>query len=390
MPTGLDNKWVFGVRHIDLKPPGDMVVAIHPASRLLLQGHPTQIISQPSERERVKATVTALLQAFFRGSPGADHAPFAPSGWSTDNPELADAIGLELAAAGISGCLENVRVCSAKDKMILEEVWSEIRDLLMCFSGGDWSEPDTDTQGSSGRAAAPSVVSPGDSSKCHGCALASETFSSPMKKCSGCQKAWYHSQDCQRSHWKKHKGICVANRPVPAPSTTSLRMDPTFNFYNNIARKSPEGQALLRSLNINPITVRPGMDLPLRRLIIAGKDTPENLRILFGPTCLSEKKEHERIRLEVLIDPCCGSPLYMEQFFDDTGTKPPTRAVRPPTDAEKKTLTEVREIQEIVRQKFGTGRIPDAIDMQDVLKTLGPDWPERMHLYMLAINSMGQ
>ncbi|KAJ0297540.1 hypothetical protein COL516b_010585 [Colletotrichum fioriniae] len=296
MPTGLDNNWVFGVRHIDLKPPGDMVVAVHPASRLLLQGHPTQIIFRSSERERAKATVTALLQAFFRGSVGADYAPFAPWGWSTDNPELADTIGLELAAAGISGGLENVRVCSAKEKMILEEVWSEIRDLLMCFSGGDWSEPDTDTQGSSGRAAAPSVVSP----------------------------------------------------------------------------------------------VRPGMDLPLRRLIIAGKDTPENMRILFGPTCLSEKKEHERIRLEVLIDPCCGSPLYMEQFFDDTGTKPPTRAVRPPTDAEKITLREVREIQEIIKQKFGTGRLPDAIDMQDVLKTLGPDWPERMHLYMLAINSMGQ
>lgn len=244
MPTGLDNNWVFGVRHIDLKPPGDMVVAVHPASRLLLQGHPTQIIFRSSERERAKATVTALLQAFFRGSVGADYAPFAPWGWSTDNPELADTIGLELAAAGISGGLENVRVCSAKEKMILEEVWSEIRDLLMCFSGGDWSEPDTDTQGSSGRAAAPSVVSPGDSSKCHGCALASETFSSPMKKCSGCQKAWYHSQDCQRSHWKKHKGICVANRPVPAPSTTSLRMDPTFNFYNNIARKSHCGPSI--------------------------------------------------------------------------------------------------------------------------------------------------
>lgn len=130
---------------------------------------------------------------------------------------------------------------------------------------------------------------------------------------------------------------------------TSPGMGPACNYYNNVARKSEEGQALLRSLNIDPISVRPGMDLPLRRLVIAGKDTPEYLRILFGPTFASEKKELERIRLEVLIDPPRDSPMYVSQDLDDAGTKPPTRALRPASDSKLETLKEVREIQEKVR-----------------------------------------
>ncbi|KAI3542614.1 hypothetical protein CSPX01_06819 [Colletotrichum filicis] len=381
-PSGLDNKWVFGVRHVELNPPGDLVIAVHPVSRFVLRGGPAQILSQPTERDRARATVTPLLQAFFKGSPGAEHAAFAPWSWSTDSPELAAAIGPELAAAGIPGGLEKVTVCSAEEKEILGETWSELRDLLMNFMGG--SRPGQAT-------AVPSAVSPGDSSKCHGCGLSSENFSSPMKKCSACQKAWYHSQDCQRSHWKMHKPTCVAHRPALAPSTAaSPGMGPAYNYYNNVARKSEEGQALLRSLNIDPISVRPGMELPLRRLVIAGKDTPEYLRILFGPTFASEKKELERVRLEVLIDPPRGSPMYVQQDLDDAGTKPPTRALRPASEAELETLKEVREIQEKVRQKVGVGRSPDTRVMQEVLMTCGPDWSEKLQLYMLAVNTMDQ
>ncbi|KAK1496490.1 hypothetical protein CCUS01_02837 [Colletotrichum cuscutae] len=360
----------------------NLVIAVHPVSRFVLRGGPAQILSQPTERDRARATVTPLLQAFFKGSPGAEHAAFAPWSWSTDSPELAAAIGPELAAAGIPGGLEKVTVCSAEEKEILGETWSELRDLLMNLMGGSRSGQAT---------AVPSAVSPGDSSKCHGCGLSSENFSSPMKKCSACQKAWYHSQDCQRSHWKMHKPTCVAHRPAPAPSTAaSPGMGPAYNYYNNVARKSEEGQALLRSLNIDPISVRPGMELPLRRLVIAGKDTPEYLRILFGPTFASEKKELERVRLEVLIDPPRGSPMYVEQDLDDAGTKPPTRALRPASEAELETLKEVREIQEKVRQKVGVGRSPDTRVMQEVLMTLGPDWSEKLQLYMLAVNTMDQ
>ncbi|KAG7055797.1 acyl-CoA dehydrogenase domain-containing protein [Colletotrichum scovillei] len=381
-PSGLDNKWVFGVRHVDLNPPGDLVIAVHPKSRFLLQGGPAQILSQPTEQDRARATVTPLLQAFFKGSPGAEHAAFAPWSWSTDSSELAAAIAPELAAAGILGGLEKVTVCTAEEKEILGETWSEVRDLMMNFMGA--RRPRTATT-------APSAVSPGNSSKCHGCGLSSENFPSPMKKCSACQKAWYHSQDCQRSHWKTHKPTCVAHRPVPAPSTaTSSGMGPAYNYYNIVARKSEEGQALLRSLNIDPVSVRPGMDLPLRRLVIAGKDTPEYLRILFGPTFASEKKELERVRLEVLVDPPRGSPMYVRQELDDAGTKPPTRALRPASEAELETLKAVREIQDKVRQKVGVGRSPDTRVMQEVLMTFGPDWSEKLQLYMLAVNTMDQ
>ena len=32
-----------------------------------------------------------------------------------------------------------------------------------------------------------------------------------LMKCSGCQKAFYCSTECQKSHWKKHKLQCRSN-----------------------------------------------------------------------------------------------------------------------------------------------------------------------------------
>ncbi|KAK1655031.1 hypothetical protein BDP81DRAFT_308743 [Colletotrichum phormii] len=351
-PSGLDNKWVFGIRHVDLNPPGDLLLAVHPVSRFVLQGGPAQILSQPTERDRARAAVIPLLQAFSKGSPGAEHAAFAPWSWSTDSSELAAAIGPELAAAGISGGLE----------------------------------PGADT-------AASSAVSPGDSSKCHGCSLSSENFSSPMKKCSACLKAWYHSQDCQRSHWKEHKPTCVANRPktqAPEDPSATPSSEVAYNYYNNVARKSPEGQALMRSLHLDPISTHKGLSLPLRRLVITGKDTPENMQVLFGPTFLSQKNEHERIRLEILLDAPRGSPVHKMAEFDDAGVDRLTRAVRPPSQTEQETMKEVREIQKKVQRKIGVGNSPDSGVMREILMTMGPNWPEKMHLYTLAINTMDQ
>ncbi|OHE97096.1 hypothetical protein CORC01_07537 [Colletotrichum orchidophilum] len=394
-PTGLDNNWVFGVRHVDLNPPGDLVLAVHPISSYLLQAGPAQILSQPTARDRAKAVVPLLLQAFSNGRPGTDLPTFAPWSWSTDSPELAATIGPELAAAGIAGGLQKVTVCSAADKAILDEAWSDVKDLLTRMTRGEGA-PDAQTSGSANRT--PAAVSPGDASRCHGCGLSSDRFTEPMKKCSACLKAWYHSQDCQRAHWKQHKPTCLANRPAaqaapaPAPSTTTRPgMDPSFNYYNNVARKSPDGQSLLRSLHVDPITTNGGLELPLRRLIVAGKDTPENMRILFGPTFLSDMKgDQARLRIEVLLDPPRGSPMYAQQAYDDAGSEALVRSVRPPSQAEEKTLREVREIQEKVKQKVGVGRSPDSGVMKDVLTSFGPNWPQKMQLYMLAVNTMDQ
>ncbi|KXH28088.1 acyl-CoA dehydrogenase domain-containing protein [Colletotrichum salicis] len=360
-PSGLDNKWVFGIRHIDLNPPGDLVLAVHPVSRFVLQDGPTQILSQPTERDRARAAVISLLQAFSKGSLGAEHAAFAPWSWSTDSSELAAAIGPELAAVGISGGLENVTVCSTQEKEISEK---------------HGRRPGADT-------AASSAVSPGDSSKCHGCSLSSENFSSPMKKCSVCLKAWYHSQDCQRSHWKEHRPTCVANRPktqAPEDPSATPSSEVAYNYYNDVARKSPKGQALMRSLHLDPISTHKGLALPLRRLAITGKDTPENMQVLFGPTFLSQKNELERTGLEILLDAPRGSPVHQMQKFDDAGGDHLTRAVRPPSQTEQETMKEVREIQKKVQRKIGVGNSPDSGVMREILMTMGPNRPEKTHL----------
>lgn len=65
------------------------------------------------------------------------------------------------------------------------------------------------------------TVMPGDATRCHGCAAAGDSFSEPLKKCSGCGKAWYHSQDCQWNHWKAQKPTCLASRPKKANTVPS-------------------------------------------------------------------------------------------------------------------------------------------------------------------------
>ena len=47
---------------------------------------------------------------------------------------------------------------------------------------------------------------------------------------------------------------------------------------------------------------------PLRRLVVAGKDTVDNMRLLFGPNWYRDVgRAHEDIRTEVLLNPPKGS-----------------------------------------------------------------------------------
>ncbi|KAJ7618604.1 hypothetical protein FB45DRAFT_712810, partial [Roridomyces roridus] len=42
---------------------------------------------------------------------------------------------------------------------------------------------------------------------CSACNAGSVT----LKKCAGCQKAWYCNNVCQKSHWKAHRAECKAS-----------------------------------------------------------------------------------------------------------------------------------------------------------------------------------
>jgi hypothetical protein len=129
--------------------------------------------------------------------------------------------------------------------------------------------------------------------------------------------------------------------------------------------------------------------LPLRRLILTGQDTPEKMRLLFGPQYeRTIKEDHENARIECLLDPPPGSPCHvMNAYMDDPSL---VRSLRPATEAEKRKVEEGREIQALIRQRVGPGKSLSSADMQAIMTTFGPKWPAKLPTYSLAVNTMDQ
>lgn len=205
-PSGLPNHWVFGVRHVALNRPGDLVVAVHPQSYLLLQAGPAQILSLPTASAKAAAIIPLLLELFIvgTGSPGgrqpSDPEPVAPWTWSVDDSELVAAIEDGLKKHRIPDTLKSLSVCSSDERVALHEAWSGCIEMIGNMTGRSPAEVATVS------------ILPGDSTRCHGCGRGEESFSQKLMKCSACRKAFYHSQACQRQHWKQHKPTCLANR----------------------------------------------------------------------------------------------------------------------------------------------------------------------------------
>lgn len=386
VPSGaLPNHWVFGVCHVDMHPSGDLVLAVNPGSGYLNHAGPAQILPLPTTREKAEATIPYLLDAFVNPTPSDSSAPtFAPWTWSTLDPDMAQAIEECLKKHDVKPALCEVGVCTAEERDTLEAARARLFGLL--------SQLSEDTE--------PDAVGPGDSTKCHGCGMSRECFFQPLRKCARCGEAFYHSRECQKKHWKHHKPTCRA------PGTT-----PSFAAHDSHSMKAPtdpEARALMSSLRLEGHPNRGGTacaspsripagnmvvdtvsSLPLYRLILTGQDTPEKMRLLFGPQYESTLKEdHEKVRIECLLDPPPGSPWHvLSASMNDPSL---VRSLRPATEAEKRKVEEVREIQALIRQRVGAGKSPSSADMQAILKTFGPNWVAKLSAYTLATNTMDQ
>jgi len=100
------------------------------------------------------------------------------------------------------------------------------------------------------------------------------------------------------------------------------------------------------------------------------------------------KEDHEKVRIECLLNPPPGSPSHVMNSFMDDGFS--VRSLRPAREAEKKQVDEVKEMQALIQHRVGVGKSPSSADMQAILKTFGGDWVARISTYTLATNTMDQ
>jgi hypothetical protein len=128
---------------------------------------------------------------------------------------------------------------------------------------------------------------------------------------------------------------------------------------------------------------------PLRRLVITGHDTPENLELLLGPEWKNAQgSTHEDMRIHALINPPPGSPSYaLYSKFDEDS---PSWSPRPANDVEEEKLQNVKDMQSAIRSHLGSRKEPTVRDMQAVLSSMGQDWTTALPIYQLAVNTIDQ
>jgi hypothetical protein len=129
-------------------------------------------------------------------------------------------------------------------------------------------------------------------------------------------------------------------------------------------------------------------------LVLAGKDTPYNMQLLFGANWLRDLDLlHRKTRITVLLDPPRGSPSYARHAQQDKDAPSPS-SPRPATTVEPQKIAKIRKVQDKIRQVPGAGKTPSDYEMMAVLCDMdGGDW-KNCHLniptYHLAVDSMDQ
>lgn len=113
------------------------------------------------------------------------------------------------------------------------------------------------------------------------------------------------------------------------------------------------------------------------------------MELLFGPNWSTDIGQHLGVtRLDIWLDPPRGSPSYAHHArLDDASLG---RSPRPPTDAEQRSITTAKEMQEMIRRCVGAGRPPPKEIKATVLTAFVSDWIENARIYKIAVSTMDQ
>jgi hypothetical protein len=87
----------------------------------------------------------------------------------------------------------------------------------------------------------------------------------------------------------------------------------------------------------------------VRRLVVTGKDFPENLSLFFGSNAASIEDIQKDARLEALLKPPRGSPMYVMAASLNLDKNCPPWTPREPSAAETQEIKEINDMQETIR-----------------------------------------
>ncbi|KAI2619645.1 hypothetical protein GGR54DRAFT_639968 [Hypoxylon sp. NC1633] len=208
-----------------------------------------------------------------------------------------------------------------------------------------------------------------------------------LLSCAGCKQAKYCSRECQKQDWTSHKTFC---KHVSTNGASSKSLD-IVQYHIRVAAHDPKAKALARNLGITLQACFKTIEFRgIRRLIITGKDTPQNLSLFFGQN-ETIWRHHHNMRLEALMRPPPGSPSYVQVAMSKADENCPSWTPREPSATETKDLEKIRVMQNLIRSHMGARGVEDvsSADMSDILvKNFGDEWSAYIQTYTNALNTM--
>ncbi|KAF8864274.1 hypothetical protein BDZ45DRAFT_797380 [Acephala macrosclerotiorum] len=197
-----------------------------------------------------------------------------------------------------------------------------------------------------------------------------------LQVCGGCKKAQYCSKACRKADWKKHKILCKflgnGSSANAATSSASTALG-AFEYYQRVAPNSPEAQELAREIGLKlpgPSVHPQGIMAPIRRLVITGKDTPENIPKFISRSDGGEVRQcHKDIRLEIHLQCPRGSPNFAVIVRGEYDENCPPWTPREACIEEARRTGEIRDVQEKIRRHMGNRNMSSINnkDMTDIL-----------------------
>lgn len=153
------------------------------------------------------------------------------------------------------------------------------------------------------------------------------------------------------------------SRRSSGPTDVIHPANDAHDFWLNHAHNDPAARALADRLNLclpagQPFGLQALLVYPIRRLVVAGEDSPENMRTLLGEKWeLATRKRWEEVRAEVLVTPARRRSSSSEDDGEVEWNP------RPPSEREIVKIAEVKQL----RREFGVVTEEDEEDSLAIL-----------------------